>query len=128
MVCPTIFLYSAFVPFFICLLELAGDDDSNSESTSGCSSLLPHLEHKRESRNTELQNLAQVEPLSVDQSSLQIIGSSLSQSLAIDLKGNRGRKTLSLHTFTQDNNLGVTPTEDVRFHKEIGNSYSIKIF
>jgi hypothetical protein len=99
---------------------LTGDDDSNSESTSGCSSLLPHLEHKRESRNIELSSLGVAEPLSINQSSLQIIGSSLSKSLAVDLKNSRGRKTLSLHTFGHDTSSGITPTEESRFHKDTG--------
>ncbi|KAK4037704.1 hypothetical protein OUZ56_029735 [Daphnia magna] len=94
------------------LVQTNGDDDSNSESTSGCSSLLPHPEHKRENRNVG-------EPLSINQSSLQIIGSSLSKSLAVDLKTNRGRKTLSLHTFGQESNLSVNATEESRFPKVI---------
>ncbi|XP_046643215.1 nuclear pore complex protein Nup153-like isoform X1 [Daphnia pulicaria] len=100
------------------IVQTNGDDDSNSESTSGCSSLLPHLEHKRESRNIELSSLGVAEPLSINQSSLQIIGSSLSKSLAVDLKNSRGRKTLSLHTFGHDTSSGITPTEESRFHKD----------
>jgi len=99
---------------------LTGDDDSNSESTSGCSSLLPHPEHKRENRNVELASLGVAEPLSINESSLQIIGSSLSKSLAVDLKTSRGRKTLSLHTVGHDSSLGITPTEESGFHKVTG--------
>ena len=56
-----------------------------------------------------------VEPLRIDQSSLQLIGSSLSKSFAVDLKKSRGRKTLRLETFSQDPSLVVTPTEDTHF-------------
>ncbi|KAI9552250.1 nuclear pore complex protein nup153 [Daphnia sinensis] len=101
------------------LVQTNGDDDSNSESTSGCSSLLPHPEHKRENRNVELPSLNVGEPLSINQSSLQIIGSSLSKSLAVDLKSSRGRKTLSLHTFGQESNLPVNAAEESRFPKVI---------
>ena len=122
MVCFVLII--AFVYYLLTISNiLTGDDDSNSESTSGCSSLLPHPEHKRENRNVELPSLSVVEPLSIDQSSLQIIGSSLSKSLAVDLKNSRGRKTLSLHTFSQDTSLGVTPTEDTRFLKDTGNPF-----
>lgn len=82
--------------------------------------MLPHPEHKRENRNDELPSLSVVEPLRIDQSSLQIIGSSLSKSLAVDLKTSRGRKALSLHSFSQDTSLGVTPTDDTRCQKGAG--------
>ncbi|XP_057377953.1 nuclear pore complex protein Nup153-like [Daphnia carinata] len=101
------------------LVQTNGDDDSNSESTSGCSSLLPHPEHKRENRNVELPSSNVGEPLSINQSSLQIIGSSLSKSLAVDLKSSRGRKTLSLHTFGQESNLPANAAEESRFPKVI---------
>ena len=102
------------------IVILTGDDDSNSESTSGCSSLLPHPEHKRENRNVELASLGVAEPLSINQSSLQIIGSSLSKSLAVDLKTSCGRKTLSLHTVGHDSSLGITSTDESGFHKVTG--------
>jgi hypothetical protein len=82
--------------------------------------LLPHPENKKENRNVEISSLGVVEPLSINQSSLQIIGSSLSKSLAVDLKNSRGRKTLSLNTFVRDSSLGVTPTEESRFHNVTG--------
>ena len=93
---------------------LSGEDFS--ESTSECSSLdVPHPEHTSENRNVDLSSLCVVEPLRINQSSLQIIGSSLSNSFAIDLKKSRGRKTLRLETFSQDPSLVVTPTEDTHF-------------
>lgn len=89
-----------------------GDDDSHSESTSGCSSLLPHPEHRRDNREAELPN---VEPLNIDRSSLQMLGNSLSKSLAVDLKNSRGRKTLSLQTFSQSTSIAASPTDEPRF-------------
>ena len=117
MVCFVLII--AFVYYLLTISNiLTGDDDSNSESTSGCSSLLPHPEHKRENRNVELSSLRVVEPLiRIDQSSLQIIGSSLSKAVEVDLR--KRRKTLSLRTFSQDS-LGVTPTENTPFPKETG--------
>jgi len=46
----------------------------------------------------------------MDQSSLRVLGNSLSKSLAADLKNSRGRKTLSLHNFSA--------SEDVRLEKD----------
>ena len=48
----------------------------------------------------------------MDQSSLRVLGNSLSKSLAADLKNSRGRKTLSLHNFSA--------SEDVRLEKDSG--------
>ena len=88
-----------------------GDDDSHSESTSGCSSLLPHPDHhRRENHDVDLHTVT--EHLNMDQSSLAVLGNSLSKSLAADLKNSRGRKTLSLHNFSAN--------DDVRLEKESG--------
>lgn len=105
-------------------IQTNGDDDSHSESTSGCSSLLPHPDHRRDNRDAEL---PKVEPLNIDRSALQLLGNSLSKSLAVDLKNNRGRKTLSLQTFSQSTSMAASPIEDHRFNKD-SESASISSF
>lgn len=100
-------------------LTFIGDDDSNSESTSGCSSLVPHPDHSRR-ENHEIDVPIAVEPLNIDQSSLKKLGESLSKSLAADLKNSRGRKTLNLHSFIQDSSI-VSVDEDSRYNRDLGN-------
>jgi hypothetical protein len=72
--------------------------------------------------------LPKVEPLNIDRSALQLLGNSLSKSLAVDLKNNRGRKTLSLHTFSQTTSMAASPTEDHRFIKDSGIHISSQLF
>lgn len=96
------------IVMYVLTLKILGDDDSHSESTSGCSSLLPHPDHRRENHDVDLQTVT--EHLTMDQSSLRVLGNSLSKSLAAELKSSRGRKTLSLHNFSA--------SEDVRLEKD----------
>ena len=52
----------------------------------------------------------------MDQPSLRVLGRTLSKSLAADLKNSRGRKTLSLHNFSAN--------EDIRLEKDSGKAFS----
>ena len=106
-------------------LLVLGDDDSHSESTSGCSSLLPHPEH----RNREAQD---VEPLNIDSSSLQMLRASLSKSFASEMKSNNrpSRKTLSLHPYSHDSSqTAATGNVDSSYNDlgKLGFGYSLKI-
>lgn len=72
------------------------DDDTHSESTSGCSSLLPHTESKQEDKEKREAAQGRLPNQRTE---------SLHESL---MDKSRGRKTLNLNNYSLLDNLGIT--------------------
>lgn len=89
---PIIFVSS----YKILIHSLPDDDDTHSESTSGCSSLLPHMDHKQESKDKSEEGF--------ERNNRGQRAESLHESC-------RGRKTLNLNNYSLRDDLGAIAEE-----------------